>query len=395
MQKREINGLAPGYVFGGLIVLVGLGLFAWTGLRPLLHNYQTSHWVPVTTDSIDSKVVAEQRGSRDDKYILYAAEVSYTYRYDNKAYREGPVRYAGDRDRSKAENEVASMKAYPHVWVNPRNPSESAPFRYVYAPLGLSLCLGSIFAAVGMAAIAAQATAKRRAREQATDSAETREFPVRIPSLASRFLYAALLNMPLLFALALSSQALHWSLPAQAGIWLGVNVFFQIYLSRYRRMRRGLFGDSIRFTSIPADHAPVECIFTMDSQHEGHRDIKACIKVQIRERTGRGINSRTIGVYPMTCASRGHGEYVCRIKQLGAGDPAAKVRGVPQGEAEAAMQKYARMILMAKDPASQEESKAIQAAREALQGPAVETRLVLRSGFCRATVLLPRSFWNA
>lgn len=145
-------------LFGGIFVLVGLGLIVIGPLETFYQHARSANWqpVPVTLHSVD---VESHAG---DDSTTYSVVAQYSYQFGGQRYQGDRVGYDWGSDnignyhqRIVGSIYRAQARGELRVWVNPSNPSESILMRELrWKKILFTFVFGAVFAGAGAGVIA-------------------------------------------------------------------------------------------------------------------------------------------------------------------------------------------------------------------------------------------------
>jgi hypothetical protein len=125
-QKRNANPTGCLVLFGLVFLLVGLGGFFATFLRPLWQIQAAKSWTPITC-VINSSQVGSTRDSDGD--TTYHVEVEYSFPFNGQTYHGNTYQFgsSGSGDATDKNAIVAKLPPGTRIlcYVNPANPNQS------------------------------------------------------------------------------------------------------------------------------------------------------------------------------------------------------------------------------------------------------------------------------
>ncbi len=147
------NGRGCLILFGGVFLLVGLGVMAFGSAIPMYKVTRATQWVETPCTIVSSTVESH---SSDDG-TTYSIEIAYQYTFDGQSYSSDQYDFLdmSSSGRSRKEAVVAKYPAGSErvCYVNPSSPDESVINRGLQWSYFFIGAFGSIFALVGGAII--------------------------------------------------------------------------------------------------------------------------------------------------------------------------------------------------------------------------------------------------
>src|SRR5688572_5548994 len=177
--------------FFGLFLLIGVVVFYFITLRPLIQVLSARSWV-VTPCTVVSSRVQTHRG---DDSTTYRVDILYRYEVDGQEYRSSRYQFMGGSS-SGHKSKAAIVAQYPvgaqrNCYVNPNNPSEAVLERSLTASMWFG-AIPAVFVLVGAGGVTAMMRKSSTERRQSYNaSADVTPVPVHeiigvIPGSASR-----------------------------------------------------------------------------------------------------------------------------------------------------------------------------------------------------------------
>lgn len=162
MSKRSrIRSARPvatgclGFVFGGIFMLLGGGLFVWLSGYPILHWQEAQSWTETSCTILSSEVYE----SSDSDGSTYGIAIRYAYFFEGKEYDANRYNFFGGTSSGRA-NKQAVVDQYPAgskavCYVNPENPEDVVLSRawtnaYLVGCFGLLFFFAGLAVAIGM-----------------------------------------------------------------------------------------------------------------------------------------------------------------------------------------------------------------------------------------------------
>ncbi|MGP4843381.1 DUF3592 domain-containing protein [Marinobacter sp. 1Y8] len=144
-------------LFGGIFLLVGLGVMVFGPLESFYRHLTTANWqqVPATLEMIDL------RSHHGDDSTTYSVEARYRYRYNGQDYAGDRVNYDSGSDNISdyQQNLVrrvrqADSRHSLQVWIDPDAPAESYLVRELrWKKMLFMMLFGTVFAGAGVGII--------------------------------------------------------------------------------------------------------------------------------------------------------------------------------------------------------------------------------------------------
>jgi len=157
-NKKKSGGRLGVTLFGGIFLLVGLGLIVVGPLETFYQHMRSAGWqrVPVTLHSIN---VESHRG---DDSTTYSVEARYSYQFNGHTYNASRVGYDWGSDNigdyhGRIVGRVRSAQARGQLlaWVNPADPHEAYLMRDLrWKKIIFMVIFGAVFAGAGAGVIA-------------------------------------------------------------------------------------------------------------------------------------------------------------------------------------------------------------------------------------------------
>lgn len=134
-RERRIRKMIVwlGVICGSIFTLIGILLFWFLTLSPLLEYFAAQRWERVPAEVISCELVRSRSYStKGGSTTVYRIAVSYRYEFEGRAYHND--RYDITRSNSSSNIDVEAMRAavrrhpvgtHTFCWVNPENPAQA------------------------------------------------------------------------------------------------------------------------------------------------------------------------------------------------------------------------------------------------------------------------------